>query len=294
MNWSVQQRWCLGAAAGCRRRAERQAPRIDTGFSSLSQDGAPSPFSRVEQVSTDPFTNLPHLRGKLTPTDQSALRLTPEGLAAWDQRARDSGRPANWRLPDEVREASRHAVLGNRDRSEDLWVYAYGSLMWDPGFHFAEVRTAQVEGYQRRFTLKSIGGRGTADHPCLFLSLEKRAGTCTGLAFRISADTAEHESTILWRREMVTGAYAPEVCPMTTPQGGIRALVFASNPTHCDYFPEKPSAETAAIIAAASGPLGTNREYLEQVAAQLLALQIEDDYIAALLHDLQRSDTGRR
>jgi cation transport protein ChaC len=245
------------------------------------------------RMSTDPFVNLPHLREKLTPADQSSLRVTPEVLATWDQRARDTGRPANWRLPDDVREASRAAVLGNRDASEDLWVYACGSLMWDPGFHFSEVRTAEVEGYQRRFTLKSIGGRGTRDHPCLYLALEKRAGTCKGLAFRIPAQAVDHESTVLWRREMLRGSYAPEFCPMRTPQGDIRALVFASNPMSAHYFAEKPLAETAAIIAAASGPLGTNREYLEQVAAQLLALQIEDDYIADLLRLVQCSDTGR-
>ena len=78
-------------------------------------------------MSTDPFVNLPHLRGKVIPADQSTVRVTPEVLATWDQRARDSGRPANWRLPDDVREASRNALLANRDASEDLWVYACGS-----------------------------------------------------------------------------------------------------------------------------------------------------------------------
>ena len=172
-------------------------------------------------------------------------------------------------------------------------MFAYGSLMWDPGIHFSEVRTAEVEGFQRRFTLKSIAGRGTPDHPCLFLTLEKRAGSCSGLAFRIPAHAADCESAMLWRREMVRGAYTPEFCPMRTPQGDIRALVFASNPMSAHYCAERPLAETAAIIAAASGPLGTNREYLEQVAAQLLELQIEDDYIADLLRLVQRSDNGR-
>jgi cation transport protein ChaC len=243
-------------------------------------------------MNTDPFVNLPHLRGKLTPTDKSALRPTPEVLAAWDQRARDLGHPANWRLPDDVREASRNAVLGDRDASEDLWVYAYGSLMWDPGIRFSEIRIAEVEGYQRRFTQKSTVGRGTADRPCLFLTLEKRPGICTGLAFRIPADVADFESAILWRREMLMGGYIPEVCPMITPQGDIRALVFASNPTHADYFAEKPLAETAAIIAAASGSIGTNREYLQQVAANLLALRIEDNYIADLLRHVEHLGTS--
>jgi len=234
-------------------------------------------------MSADPFVNLPHLREKLIPADKSTLRVTPEVLAVWDQRARDSGRPSTWRLSDEVREASRNAVLGNRDASEDLWVFGFASLMWDPGIHFAEVRTAEVEGYQRRFTVKSIGGRGTQHRPCLFLSLEKLPGTCAGLAFRISAQAADYESTILWRREMLRDSYTPVFCRMRTPQGDIRALLFASNPLSPNYFAELSLAETAAVIAAASGPLGTNREYLEQVAAQLLALQIRDDYIADLL-----------
>ena len=80
----------------------------------------------------------------------------------WEQRARAAGWPAGWRLPDEVIEASRLAVLGDhRGGRRPLGIYSYGSLMWDPGFHFAEVRLADVEGYQRRFTLKINLGRGS-------------------------------------------------------------------------------------------------------------------------------------
>ena len=86
---------------------------------------------------------------------------------------RAAGWPADWRLPDEVIEASRLAVLGDHKAGRDLWIYSYGSLMWDPGFHFAEVRLADVEGFQRRFTLKINLGRGSHDHPALMLSLER-------------------------------------------------------------------------------------------------------------------------
>jgi glutathione-specific gamma-glutamylcyclotransferase len=243
-------------------------------------------------MSADPFANLPHLRGKLVVAEQSAMRPTAEVLAEWDRHAHDLGLAANWRLPDDVRETSRNAVLGHREASDDLWVFAYGSLMWDPGIRFCEIRLAEVDGYRRRFTQCSSVGRGTVDRPCLFLTLEKGAGTCTGLAFRISADAVEHESAILWRREMLRGAYTPEIRPMRTPQGGIRGLVFAANPLHADHIGEKPLGETAAMIAAASGPLGTNRHYLEQVAARLLALGIEDRYIADLLRQVQRADPG--
>ena len=223
------------------------------------------------------------LRNRLTPAEESALRLTPEVMCLWDQRARDEGRPEDWRLPDEQREASRRAILGEFNASQDLWVYAYGSLMWDPGIHFSEIRLAHLDGYQRRFTYRITGGRGTPECPALMLSLERQAGCCKGLAFRIAAGSADMESAILWRREMLRGGYCPTMLPVSTPQGEITALVFASNTGHSEYARELPLCETAAIIARACGPLGTNRHYLEQLAAQLAALEIEDRYVLDLM-----------
>ena len=75
--------------------------------------------------------------------------------------------------------------------------------------------------------------------------------------------------------------------PMATPQGAITALVFAANPSHPEYAGELPLVETAAVIASACGPLGTNRHYLEQLAAQLAALDMEDAYVEELLGQVQ-------
>ena len=154
--------------------------------------------------------------------------------------------------------------------------------MWDPGFHFAEVRLADVEGFQRRFTLKIKLGRGSPDNPALMLSLEPGEGCCRGLAFRIAADSVHAETAILWRREMLRGGYAPTVVPMLTPQGPIEALAFVSNPSHPSYVGELPFAETARLIASGKGILGTNRDYLVQLATQLDALDIDDPYVAQL------------
>jgi cation transport protein ChaC len=200
----------------------------------------------------------------------------------WGQRARAAGWPADWRLSDEAIEASRLAMLGDHRTGDDLWIYSYGSLMWDPGFHFAEVRLADLEGFQRRFTMKITIGRGSRDFPALMLSLERGEGRCHGLAFRIAADAVPTESAILWRREMLRGGYTPEVVPMLTPQGPIQALAFVSNPSHSSYVGELPFAETAAIIASGKGILGTNRDYLVQLATQLAALEIEDPYVSQL------------
>ena len=233
-------------------------------------------------MTADAFIHLPELRSRVTHPEKSRLRLTPEMFAMWEQRVRAAGWPEGWRLPDDVIEASRLEVLAGH--CEDLWIYSYGSLMWDPGFHFAEVRLADVEGFQRRFTLKINLGRGSQDHPALMLSLEPQAGRCHGLAFRIAAASVHTETAILWRREMLRGGYTPTMVPKVTPQGPIDALAFVSNPLHPSYVGELPLAETAAIIASGKGILGTNREYLVQLATQLDALGIDDPYVAQL-HD---------
>ncbi len=235
----------------------------------------------------NPFAHLPQLQGKLTPCEVSELRMTPQRLAVWDQRASEAGQPADWRLADHEREATRHATLKDRNGHGDLWVFAYGSLMWDPGIHFTEVRLARIEGYQRRFSYRINGGRGTPECPALMLTLGPHGGDCTGLVFRVAADLADTETTILWRREMIRGGYAPQWHTVATPQGAVEALVFAANCAHPEYVGELPLEETAAVVATAAGPLGSNRDYLESLATQLVALGIADAYITQLLKQVQ-------
>ena len=87
---------------------------------------------------------------------------------------------------------------------------------------------------------------------------------------------------------MIAGSYAPLMALMTTPQGNITALVFASNTSHPNYVGDLPLSETAAIIATGVGAIGTNREYLEQMAAQLKILEIEDPYVEQLLKQVRK------
>jgi len=238
-------------------------------------------------VTPDAFKHLPDLRSRLTPPDQSLVRITPQMLAQWDAHARELGQPDDWRIPDRQREDNRRVFLGRDAGSQDLWIYSYGSLMWDPGIHFSEVRLADLAGYQRRFTFRSRLGRGSPDRPALMLSLERQDECrCRGLVFRITAELVDTESAILWRREMIRGTYCPMWLPIDTPQGPVTAVVFASNPAHCDYVGELPMDETAAIIACASGVIGSNRQYLEYLATQLQALSIEDPYIETLMRQV--------
>jgi len=234
-------------------------------------------------VDTDPYLHLPLLRGCLTPAADSALRVTPQALATWDRDALARGLPPDWRWSEQQIEASRCAVLGDAPPQDDLWVFGYGSLMWDPAVHFSEVRRAELAGHARRFSYKTQMGRGTPERPALMLALETGADDCChGLVFRIPRALAAEESAMLWRREMVRGGYRPQRLPVHTPQGPVQALAFLSNPAHLGYIGELPLQASAEIIAAAAGQLGRNRDYLRQLDQQLLRLGIDDPYIHQL------------
>jgi len=236
----------------------------------------------LRTLTTDAFEHVPALRGKLTPAEHSGLRATWELIALWDERARARGLPPDWRLSNEELESTRQAMLGEHLAGRDLWVYGYGSLMWDPGFHFVEVRLAELQGHRRRFCYRSTLGRGSRERPALMLALQRGSGSCTGLAFRVAAPQVDAESAALWRREMLRGGYSPALLPVATPQGEVTALAMTANTAHADYVGELALEDTAAMIAGASGMLGSNRDYLEQLAAQLETLGIDDPYVQRL------------
>jgi glutathione-specific gamma-glutamylcyclotransferase len=227
-------------------------------------------------VQPDAYCHLPQLRERIAPAESSLLRITPERLAEWDQHAREQGRPEDWRISDAQLHATHAALLAELAPGEDLWVFGYG-------FHFDEVRLAELPGWQRRFSHRTHLGRGSIESPGLMLTLEPAAGSCAGLAFRIAAARAAHESGMVWRREMIRGIYRPCLLPLRTPQGEVRALVFAVNPAHGDHVGELPLDDTAAIIARAEGVLGSNRQYLEQLVWQLEHLGICDVHLHRLL-----------
>jgi cation transport protein ChaC len=252
-------------------------------FSNLAA-ARPAPEAELQ---SDPYRHLPQLRDKILPAEQSQVRATPERLAFWDAQARAMGLGAGWRLSDEVLFSSRQAMLARWPAGEPIWIFGYGSLLWDPGFHFDEVRSAEVIGFQRRFSLRVEIGRGTPERPALMLGLEP-GGYCRGLAFRIAADRIEPETAAVWCREMLQGHYRPECRAAATPQGEIPVLVFGTNTEHAQYVGERPLAEAAAVIANGHGLIGSNRQYLETLVSGLDALGIEETYLKALLDEVCR------
>lgn len=232
----------------------------------------------------DPFTHHPCLRGRITPPEQSSFRhFRPADL---DPMMAELGHPPDWRFSDAEREARRLALLGpHLDR--DLWVFAYGSLMWNPGFRFAEVRVGRTPAHARRFCLlDNFGARGTPERPGLQAALVPGGG-CTGLAFRIAAAQADTESEVVWRREGIADTYTPLFLPVETAQGPVQALAFTANPQGRGIARDLTRAQEVEYIATGQGRFGTSRDYLENLAAQFAALGIDDPEVTALLAEVR-------
>jgi glutathione-specific gamma-glutamylcyclotransferase len=178
-------------------------------------------------------------------------------------------------LSEEELAASRAAILDGVDLSGGVWLFGYGSLMWNPAFHFTDRLTGTVYGYHRRFCLWTHLGRGCPERPGLVLGLE-RGGSCRGVAFHIAPDAVDEELAIVWRREMLSGAYVPRWTEVRTALGDIRAITFVINHAHERYARLLPDERVAEVIATAEGRLGPCADYLINTVDHLAELGIRD------------------
>ncbi len=189
-------------------------------------------------------------------------------------------------LDKETREASRRDALTELPNGDDLWVFAYGSLMWNPAIHHGGMTNGRIYGYHRRFCLHMPLGRGTPERPGLMLGLDV-GGSCRGKAIRIPADLVESESTILWRREMISGSYRPTWLPVQTDDGPVRAVTFVVNPEHPRYLGDVTPEDTVKMIATAEGILGRCRDYLSNTVVHLDELGIGSGPMHHLLAEVE-------
>ena len=178
-------------------------------------------------------------------------------------------------LSEEELRASREATLARIDLSGGVWLFGYGSLIWNPAFHFGDRLIGRVFGWHRRFCLWTHLGRGCPERPGLVLGLE-RGGSCRGAVFHIAADAVEEELAIVWRREMISGAYVPRWVDVHTPLGAVRAITFVINHAHERYASSLSDEEIAEAIATAQGWLGPCADYLINTVDHLAELGIHD------------------
>jgi cation transport protein ChaC len=217
------------------------------------------------------------------------MSLTREHLESGFMRRVFAAHPSSGRcLTDEEHAASIAALLEAYCPECDIWVFGYGSLVWNPLFDYVERRCASLHGYHRRFCLWSIGSRGTPECPGLVLGLD-RGGACRGVVFRIPRAAASRELLLLWRREMVVGAYEPRWTTVRDAAGReIRAIAFVVRREHASYAGRLPAQRVAETMSVARGALGPSSEYLRCTVEALAAHGIRD----AQLFDLHRRVFG--
>ena len=159
-----------------------------------------------------------------------------------------------------------------------LWVFGYGSLLWDPGFEVAETQLASLEDYARSFCMRSIHHRGTETEPGLVLALDAAVGAvCNGVALRAAPGSEDATLAYLRDRELISSAYVERHVPLGLADGRrIEALAYVINRQHWQYCRDVPLEEQARIIASAVGGRGPNSEYLWNTTDHLTELGIED------------------
>lgn len=160
---------------------------------------------------------------------------------------------------------------------QSIWVFGYGSLIWDPGFAFSNRALARLEGFRRSFCMRSIHHRGTVQNPGLVLALDQGHGFCDGVAFEIPSRIADESLEYLRARELISAAYLEKTAPVVLHDGrSIDAVTYIIDRDHEQYCAGLSLEDQAQIIAKATGGRGPNADYLFNTAAHLTDLGLED------------------
>ncbi len=180
---------------------------------------------------------------------------------------------------------------------DGFWIFGYGSLMWKPGFAFAEVHHAALAGYRRCFCIYSVHHRGTPKRPGLVLGLD-RGGFCEGLAYRVAGEHADETLRYLKKREQISGVYREALLPVSLRGAGNRevmALAYIAERAHPGYAGALPVEVQARMLRAARGISGTGLDYLFNTLAHLAELGIRErdlERVAALAGSIVGREPG--
>lgn len=172
-------------------------------------------------------------------------------------------------------EASLDRTLREHQGGSDLYVFGYGSLMWNPALEYTQALKAYIHGWRRSFCLRLFVGRGSLQQPGLMMGLD-RGGGCHGIAFRIPAAKVHEELRLLWQREMGWGSYEARWVDARAEGRALRVLTFVV-PRHQErYAGALSDEEVAQFIATGRGTLGTCRTYFESTLRMLEKIGVKD------------------
>ena len=173
-------------------------------------------------------------------------------------------------------------ILEGVNLVDGVWVFGYGSLMWNPDFKLVEKRTGDLKGYHRSLCLKSIVYRGTPNYHGLVFGLDI-GNSCQGMVYRIAEENIYSEMQKIWEREMFAGTYIPTWVNVRTKQGSVSAVTFVINHKHEHYIPNLELEEIVERVVRAQGICGTCHEYVQNTVKRLNLLGLRDPYLEHLL-----------
>ncbi|WP_353682907.1 gamma-glutamylcyclotransferase [Mesorhizobium sp.] len=209
------------------------------------------------------------------------LRLTAE-LVAKVELTVAIPPPGNGRqTPDSYYEETAENIMASLPPSGELWIFAFGSLLWKPGAEFGERRSGRIHGWHRAFCLGwDRGVRGNPENPGLMLSLD-RGGQCAGAALRVHAEGAKDNLLAVLRREP---PIPPRWVKVVTAEGPVQAIAFVNDRNSHFYISGLSHAEIADVLSKAHGRNGSMAEYLHNTVVHLETLGIHDRHLRYMEH----------
>jgi cation transport protein ChaC len=197
---------------------------------------------------------------------------------------------------EEDRENSwRETLRTNPNADGSVWVFAYGSLLWNPAFKLVDQQPAILHGYHRDFNLRTYIGRGCSKQPGLVLGLEQ-GGSCEGQILKIDPDAIEEEMHVLWSREMVASAYHPVWCEVKCNDKSITsskepkpsAIAFVMDTNYMHYAGELSFQERCHDLAHGTGQLGCASDYLFETVNALRNHGIHDALLESYAAEVEK------
>jgi len=242
----------------------------------------PLPSLRIDR---EPLSDPVELYLMIQPviTRESILNGTIRRLV---EQSGDDGRL----MTDQERKQIVENMIETAPSLNSMWVFGYGSLIWNPALYFTEKKRGTVHGYHRRFCLWSTIGRGSPSRPGLMLGLE-RGGSCKGIFYKIDRREIRTELDIVFRRELITAAYRPTwVSARILGKSPFKAIAFVINRDHNRYAGMLDDETVIQTIADAKGTLGSCSDYLYETVLQLENLGMPDRHLASIARHVRQKE----
>ncbi len=163
-----------------------------------------------------------------------------------------------------------------------IWIFGYGSIMWNPGFPYKTKKTCFISGWERRFWQASSDHRGTESFPGRVATLiQEKYKRCWGVAYNIDQHHENETLRSLDKREK-NGYERTPVIATSLLGSSFDCLTYVAGPKN-RYYVEGESLETISRqIDIARGPSGTNAEYTLLMIQELRKLGVYDQHVEAI------------